>query len=111
MTRHHKETTMLDLSNTGRRRLVTGLVTTVACVAFPAAASAQGAPAKVTLAGGSVGGAWSAVGTAIGETLRKEYPGISFTYEPGREAGNLVLVSQGKVPARPKPASSPSPNP
>ena len=55
------------------------------------------APAKITLAGGSVGGAWSAVGTAIGETLRKEYPGISFTYEPGREAGNLMLVSQGKV--------------
>jgi TRAP transporter TAXI family solute receptor len=52
---------------------------------------------KVTLAGGSVGGAWSAVGTAIGETLRREYPGTSFTYEPGREAGNLLLVSQGKV--------------
>lgn len=58
---------------------------------------AQGAAMKVTLAGGSVGGAWSAVGTAIGETLRREYPGTSFTYEPGREAGNLLLVSQGKV--------------
>jgi hypothetical protein len=55
------------------------------------------APEKVTLAGGSVGGAWSAIGTAIGETLRKEYPGTSFTYEPGRESGNVVLVSQGKV--------------
>jgi TRAP transporter TAXI family solute receptor len=62
-----------------------------------ASASAQTAPMKVTLAGGSVGGAWSAVGTAIGETLRKEYPGTSFTYEPGRESGNLQLVSTGKV--------------
>jgi len=55
---------------------------------------AQGAAMKVTLAGGSVGGAWSAVGTAIGETLRRDYPGTSFTYEPGREAGNLLLVSR-----------------
>ena len=60
-------------------------------------AHAQAAAMKVTLAGGSVGGAWSAIGTAIGETLRKEYPGTSFTYEPGREAGNLQLVSTGKV--------------
>lgn len=60
-------------------------------------AQAQGGAMKVTLAGGSVGGAWSAIGTAIGETLRREYPGTAFTYEPGREAGNLLLVSQGKV--------------
>ena len=60
-------------------------------------AQAQGPAMKVTLSGGSVGGAWSAIGTAIGETLRREYPGTSFTYEPGREAGNLLLVSQGKV--------------
>ena len=84
-------------SNIFRRRLLAGAATTIAGIAIHAAAGAQGAPAKVTLAGGSVGGAWSAVGTAIGETLRKEYPGISFTYEPGREAGNLLLVSQGKV--------------
>ena len=43
------------------------------------------APMKVTLAGGSVGGAWSVAGNAIGETLRREYPNTSFTYEPGRE--------------------------
>lgn len=55
------------------------------------------APMKVTLAGGSVGGAWSVAGNAIGETLRREYPNTSFTYEPGREQSNVLLVSQGRV--------------
>lgn len=54
-------------------------------------------PYKITLAGGSVGGAWSAIGTAIGETIKTDYPGSAFTYEPGRETGNLVLTSTGKV--------------
>lgn len=61
----------------------------------PAALAAG--PYNITLAGGSVGGAWSAIGTAIGETLKKEYPGSAFTYEPGRETSNLVLTSTGKV--------------
>lgn len=67
--------------------------------ALPAAlAHAQSnAPMKVTLAGGSVGGAWSVAGNAIGETLRREYPNTSFTYEPGREQSNILLVSQGRV--------------
>ena len=52
---------------------------------------------KVTLVGGSVGGAWSAIGNAIGETIRRETPGASFGYEPGREAANIQLVAQGKV--------------
>lgn len=52
---------------------------------------------KITLTGGSVGGAWSAIGNAIGETIRRESPGASFGYEPGREAANILLVSQGKV--------------
>ncbi len=88
---------MSRISTALRRKLITSSVSAVVLAALAPAASAQGALSKVTLAGGSVGGAWSAVGTAIGETLRKEYPGISFTYEPGREAGNLLLVSQGKV--------------
>jgi TRAP transporter TAXI family solute receptor len=65
--------------------------------AFSQAAPGPAAPKKVTLAGGSVGGAWSAIGSAIGETLRREYPGVSFAYEPGREAANIQLVSQSKV--------------
>lgn len=59
---------------------------------------AQTAPTrKITLTGGSVGGAWSAIGNAIGETIRRESPGASFGYEPGREAANIQLVSTGKV--------------
>lgn len=54
-------------------------------------------PLKITLAGGSVGGAWSAMGAAIGETIRLASPGSSFTYEPGRDAANVQLVSTGKV--------------
>lgn len=67
--------------------------------ALPAslALAQSNAPMKVTLAGGSVGGAWSVVGNAIGETLRRAYPGTSFTYEPGREQSNILLVSQGRV--------------
>jgi TRAP transporter TAXI family solute receptor len=52
---------------------------------------------KITLAGGSVGGAWSAMGAAIGQTIRLQVPGSSFTYEPGRDAANVQLVSEGKV--------------
>jgi TRAP transporter TAXI family solute receptor len=54
-------------------------------------------PLKITLAGGSVGGAWSAMGAAIGQTIRNEAPGSSFTYEPGRDAANVQLVADGKV--------------
>lgn len=61
-------------------------------------AVAFAAPAlKITLAGGSVGGAWSTMGTAIGETIRLSAPGSSFTYEPGVDAANVQLVSLGKV--------------
>ena len=78
-------------------RLIAGLFSSVILLASQVSNANPTAPEKITLAGGSVGGAWSAIGTAIGETLRKEYPGTSFTYEPGRESGNVVLVSQGKV--------------
>lgn len=61
-------------------------------------APAQTSPAsKITLSGGSIGGAWSAIGNAIGETIRREAPNAAFSYEPGREAANIQLVSQGKV--------------
>ena len=55
------------------------------------AALAQ-APLKITLAGGSVGGAWSTMGTAIGETIRLQAPGSAFTYEPGVDAANVVVL-------------------
>ena len=87
----HKEAPML-------RRLLATLALAFATGMPAATASAQAnAPMKVTLAGGSVGGAWSVAGNAIGETLRREYPNTSFTYEPGREQSNILLVSQGRV--------------
>ncbi|MFN3658837.1 MAG: TAXI family TRAP transporter solute-binding subunit [Pseudolabrys sp.] len=61
------------------------------------AGAALAAPLKITLAGGSVGGAWSTMGTAIGETIRLSSPGSSFTYEPGVDAANVQLVSTGRV--------------
>ncbi len=70
-------------------------VSAYAAVACSTPASAD--PLKITLAGGSVGGAWSAMGAAIGQTIRTEAPGSSFTYEPGRDAANVQLVSEGKV--------------
>jgi TRAP transporter TAXI family solute receptor len=60
-------------------------------------ASFAQSPMKITLAGGSVGGAWSSMGTAIGETIRLESPGSAFTYEPGVDGANVQLVSNGKV--------------
>jgi TRAP transporter TAXI family solute receptor len=57
----------------------------------------QDPPLKVTLAGGSVGGAWSAIGSAIGESIRRQAPGTAFSYEPGRDAANVQLVSTGRA--------------
>ena len=69
----------------------------VAAVAVGAGMALAAPALKITLAGGSVGGAWSTMGTAIGETIRLESPGSSFTYEPGVDAANVQLVSNGKV--------------
>jgi TRAP transporter TAXI family solute receptor len=63
----------------------------------PPAQAQQDAPLKVTLAGGSVGGAWSAIGNAIGESIRRQAPGTAFSYEPGRDAANVQLVSTGRA--------------
>ncbi len=62
-----------------------------------AAGTAAADPLKITLAGGSVGGAWSAMGAAIGQTIQQQAPGSSFTYEPGVDAANIQLVSEGRV--------------
>jgi TRAP transporter TAXI family solute receptor len=75
----------------GRAVLGAAVLATGTAIAFAAPAL------KITLAGGSVGGAWSTMGTAIGETIRLASPGSSFTYEPGVDAANVQLVSTGKV--------------
>lgn len=74
-----------------RRTMLAALALATALPAAVATAQSN-APMKVTLAGGSVGGAWSVAGNAIGEVLRREYPNTSFTYEPGREQSNILLV-------------------
>lgn len=79
------------------RRFVTLLTAALTITASPFSVARADSTYQITLAGGSVGGAWSAIGTAIGETIKTEYPGSAFTYEPGREAGNLLLTSSGKV--------------
>ncbi|MCF0248084.1 MAG: TAXI family TRAP transporter solute-binding subunit [Synergistes sp.] len=58
-----------------------------------------GAVEKLDLAicGGSIGGAWAAIGEGVGEVIRRSYPGSNTAYEVGQEAANLSLVSKGKV--------------
>ena len=51
---------------------------------------------------------WSTMGTAIGETIRLQSPGSSFTYEPGVDAANVQLVSTGRKPHSAIAASMPS---
>ena len=52
---------------------------------------------RMTLAGASPGGAWSAVGEAITNELRQAIPGSAFTLEPGQDGANAALVHSGKV--------------
>ena len=78
---------------TRRQFAGSGLAAVLAAGAAPAGAQTL----KLTMAGGSVGGAWSAIGNAIGETIRRESPGAAFTYEPGRDAANVQLVATGRV--------------
>lgn len=79
----------------GRAAIIAAALAT-ALAAGPAAAQ-QDPALKVTLAGGSVGGAWSAIGNAIGESIRRQAPGTAFSYEPGRDAANVQLVATGKA--------------
>jgi TRAP transporter TAXI family solute receptor len=78
---------------TRRGLAAAGLATAALAAGSPARAQAL----KLTMAGGSVGGAWSAIGNAIGETIRRESPGAAFSYEPGRDAANVQLVATGRV--------------
>ena len=62
-----------------------------------ASADKKLAPVKVTLAGGSVGGSWSAIGEAIGEAIRKVAPGSSYGYQPGQDGANAITVASGQT--------------
>ena len=52
----------------------------------------------VTFGGGSAQGSFAAVGEALGEMIRREYPGSAYVYEPGSLAGALVRVARGQLP-------------
>ena len=52
---------------------------------------------KLTIVGGSIGGAWASIGEGTGEVIRRSYPGSVVAYEVGQEAANVALVSTGKV--------------
>lgn len=51
----------------------------------------------VSICGGSIGGAWAAIGEGVGEVIRRSYPGSNTAYEVGQEAANIVLVSKGRI--------------
>jgi len=51
----------------------------------------------MTVAGASPGGAWSAIGEALTDELRRGVPGSAFTLEPGQDGANAALVQSGKV--------------
>lgn len=51
----------------------------------------------MTLVGASPGGAWSAIGEAMADELRRGIPGSAFTLEPGQDGANAALVQMGKV--------------
>jgi TRAP transporter TAXI family solute receptor len=52
---------------------------------------------KVTIAGGSAGGLWSTIGEGIGETIKKTFPGTTFTYQPGQDGANILTVTSGQA--------------
>lgn len=52
---------------------------------------------RMTLVGASPGGAWSAIGEAVTDELRRGVPRSSFTLEPGQDGANAVLVQRRDV--------------
>lgn len=71
-----------------------------ACCALALAFSGcdQADPAwRMTVAGASPGGAWSAIGEALTDELRRGIPSSAFTLEPGQDGANAALVQSGKV--------------
>ena len=52
---------------------------------------------RMTVVGASPGGAWSAIGEAVTDELRRGIEGSAFTLEPGRDGANAALVQSGKV--------------
>lgn len=54
-------------------------------------------PLKVSITGGAAGAIWSIMGEGIGETLKRSYPGTTFSYIPGQDGANIVTVTTGQA--------------
>jgi len=52
---------------------------------------------NLTIVGGSIGGAWAAIGEGVSEVIRRSYPNSTIAYEVGQEAANVAMVSTNKV--------------
>ena len=60
------------------------------------ASVSEGGPVNLTIAGGSIGGAWAAIGEGVAESIRRTYTGSNVAYEVGQEAANIALVSSNR---------------
>ena len=52
---------------------------------------------KITLAGGSMAGAWSAISEGVANSLRRQMPGAAVTHEVGLDGANAAMVDSGRV--------------
>lgn len=73
------------------------LFAVAACVVATPTTSFAAQKLDLAICGGSIGGAWAAIGEGVGEVIRRSYPGSNTAYEVGQEAANLALVSRGKI--------------
>ena len=89
---------------TRRRGLVqcAGLLIAYACLISANAAEQRttddGRPIQVTFGGGSARGTFAAIGEGLGEMIRRQYPGSSYTYEPGSLVGAFARIVRGSLP-------------
>jgi hypothetical protein len=74
-----------------------GALLLIAAAVSMSGCHAADASMRMTLAGASPGGAWSAIGEAITDELRRAIPGSAFTLEPGQDGANAALVQTGRV--------------
>lgn len=66
--------------------------------ASPDSGSGSGTkPINATIVGGSIGGAWAAIGEGVAEIIRRSAPKSVVSYEVGSEAANMALVATGDV--------------
>jgi len=73
----------------------------IAAFTVPASASpdfvVDDSPINLTIAGGSIGGAWAAIGEGVAEAIRRSFPGSNIAYEVGQEAANIALVGINRI--------------